>query len=941
MCAGCGGGSSNNEGTGGGGGTPAPQNVPTISSIAPSSVNAGSPPITITLYGTNFEQGATVKWNAAKISTSWVSATTLTATVPAENLTGAGSAQIVVSNLEADSTSRTFTISAPQAPGTWIRVVPGITDPKQMVFDTAHGKLYVSMPSGDQSAPNTIIPVDPVSGAAGTPVPAGKGPNLMSIASDNSYLWVALDDDGVVQRFALPGLTKDITVTVPQLGGLKHEALSLEAARVNPRAMALVAGMGTNADGVYVFDDATQRPHFVPGLVPPSFGPAINWIEWGANDSVLYGGGMYFFKLDVDAAGASYTWPPQGSSLLSLGAPPRYDKTTGLLYSNDWVYDPERNMQVGIYGGGGQGGVNLSGGCGPSALIPSLGRRYCILLASYENPRLLVFDQHSYAFLNEIDLGTTITGTPLTLIPWGKAGLALLTTSNWPTTGDGRVFLIDGAAINPNAPPDVTTGAAVSLPFASMAAISPQGAAAGGPDVMLTIKGSGFTQSSLAYSDYGHSDSVALPTTYVSANQLSAVLPASAIQAAKPLVIMVWDEFANRPSTNSLIFTVNSNAGATQLTGINLSGLSLAWDPANSILYAGTSMFDAVHPNSIVGIDPNSGAIVASATVSPEPVLLDIASDHGRLFVSYVAAQAMSEVPLPGLTPPVTWPLIDPQGRGPYFAGDMKAAPDSPATSAVTLFTHGYSPAAQGGVVVFDDDVARPDFAPGWTMLGNPGALYDTLAWSNSNTTLAAANNESDSAGSLLPFYALDVYTGGVAYGASYQNLNETSAGIHSDFGTGLIYSDDGVVGSPFDGSIRGSYGASGLVVPDSSTQHTYILGQTLAQQGTYSYTVQSFNQSTFVLVGSITLPNLTGAPFKMIRWGSSGLAILVYNDSLNLNNGPETLLYIVKDTSFVSNAQPGGSASALAERVQARWPRRTPREIVRRPGKAMAPPSE
>lgn len=94
---------------------------------------------------------------------------------------------------------------------------------------------------------------------------------------------------------------------------------------------------------------------------------------------------------------------------------------------------------------------------------------------------------------------------PEVVIPWGKAGLALLTTPTWPATETGGIFLIDGRAVNPNEPPDVTTGSPASLPFASLATVSPQEAAAGGPDVTLTIKGSAFTESSLAFSDYGHS----------------------------------------------------------------------------------------------------------------------------------------------------------------------------------------------------------------------------------------------------------------------------------------------------------------------------------------------------------------------------------------------------------------------------------------------------
>ncbi len=83
--------------------------------------------------------------------------------------------------------------------------------------------------------------------------------------------------------------------------------------------------------------------------------------EWGANDSVIYGMQGGFYKLDVDAGGVTWTQPIQ-DSLLSVG-PAQYDKTTGLLYWADWAYDPVRNMQAGNYGGGGQSGISLSGGC--------------------------------------------------------------------------------------------------------------------------------------------------------------------------------------------------------------------------------------------------------------------------------------------------------------------------------------------------------------------------------------------------------------------------------------------------------------------------------------------------------------------------------------------------------------------------------------------------
>jgi len=149
-------------------------------------------------------------------------------------------------------------------------------------------KLYVSIPSTDTAAPNTIIPINLATGTAGTPVAAGNKPYLLSISSDSSYLWVGLDGDSVVQRFLLPGLTKDISIQLPMDSfGDPEQAVSLEAARVNPHTVALVAGPFGTGNGIYVYDDAIQRPGSLPGRL--AGGPFVDWIQWGANDSTIYG----------------------------------------------------------------------------------------------------------------------------------------------------------------------------------------------------------------------------------------------------------------------------------------------------------------------------------------------------------------------------------------------------------------------------------------------------------------------------------------------------------------------------------------------------------------------------------------------------------------------------------------------------------------------------
>ena len=71
---------------------------PTLSALAPSSAQAGGPAFTLTVTGANFASGATVRWNGNSRTTTFVSASQVTATIPAADIAGAGTAQVTVAN---------------------------------------------------------------------------------------------------------------------------------------------------------------------------------------------------------------------------------------------------------------------------------------------------------------------------------------------------------------------------------------------------------------------------------------------------------------------------------------------------------------------------------------------------------------------------------------------------------------------------------------------------------------------------------------------------------------------------------------------------------------------------------------------------------------------------------------------------------------------------
>src|SRR5206468_2995317 len=70
--------------------------VPTISSLSPASALFGGADFTLTVNGSGFMNGSTVQWNGAPRTTTFVSATQLTAAIPAADIVTAGTASVTV-----------------------------------------------------------------------------------------------------------------------------------------------------------------------------------------------------------------------------------------------------------------------------------------------------------------------------------------------------------------------------------------------------------------------------------------------------------------------------------------------------------------------------------------------------------------------------------------------------------------------------------------------------------------------------------------------------------------------------------------------------------------------------------------------------------------------------------------------------------------------------
>ncbi len=72
--------------------------VPTITSLNPVTITAGSPPFLLTVTGAQFVNGSTIHWNGTALATTVMSSTQLQATIDTENILITGTVSVTVTN---------------------------------------------------------------------------------------------------------------------------------------------------------------------------------------------------------------------------------------------------------------------------------------------------------------------------------------------------------------------------------------------------------------------------------------------------------------------------------------------------------------------------------------------------------------------------------------------------------------------------------------------------------------------------------------------------------------------------------------------------------------------------------------------------------------------------------------------------------------------------
>jgi hypothetical protein len=414
--------------------------IPGITSLAPYSVVAGTPGITLTVLGVGFVPSSTVQWNNSARPTTYVSSSTLQAAISASDIAAAGNAEVsVVTPSPGGGNSGPWLFVITSA-GVAITAINQLTN--DLVWDPVNQVIYLSVPSTAAANGNSIAVLNPVTGAIVSSQFAGSEPDVLAIADDSSYLYAGLNGAASVQRFVLPGLATDINYSLGELPDIgNYFALDLQIAPGSPHTTAVSLGQVITAPqawgGITIFDDATARP---TAASSESGANAYDYIQWGADATALYAAddevaGYDFYALTVNSSGValSNSYPGVFGNTETYGPLSgriHFDAGTKLIYADDgFVIDPSTGQAVGSFPAS-----------GPMVPDSTLNAAF-FFTSSTSGIAIQVFDLTHFSLVNTIVLDANTIGNARRLIRWGQNGLAFTT--------DGGVYVIQGAFVGP------------------------------------------------------------------------------------------------------------------------------------------------------------------------------------------------------------------------------------------------------------------------------------------------------------------------------------------------------------------------------------------------------------------------------------------------------------------------------------------------------------
>ena len=516
--------------------------VPQITGVGSQLLPAGMGEIGFPVQGIGFLPSSVVELNGVPQQTTYVSETSLRATLAATSIPANAYGEIAL------------TVFNP-APGGGQSAPYNVTEYQSistqntfLLYEPVGKQLYASIPVTSPTNPDTVLPINPVTATPGTPIPVGENPGVLAASSDGAYLYVALNADHSIQRINLStrAIERTFALPVDPDYGNNLQVADMHVVPGSPTEVVVsldIPQVSPAANGVAFYNDAglvnwIGRNGSTPGV---NSGSADIYAFAFTNPGTLYGISGFEGVLN------EFTVSPTGILTTNTTCCTVYNNLASdgtLIYADSGlVWNPVTAQLVAKY----------SLGIEPvmDSVIPdaSTGKTYFLnpfgTFNQYAALSVLAFDQTSLAQTASLSFGsfgqtTATTGTQM--IRWGSNGFALRGLA--PTATTSEDILLFTSSIT-------GSGNIIATPVAST--LAPASTPAGGADFTLTVTGSGFVPGSTV--EWNNSPRL---TTMVSSTQLTATIYASDIATMGTAQVVVVNPGNGGGASTALPFTISA-----------------------------------------------------------------------------------------------------------------------------------------------------------------------------------------------------------------------------------------------------------------------------------------------------------------------------------------------------------------------------------------------
>jgi hypothetical protein len=565
--------------------------MPAITALSPASgpINTA---VRILISGSGFNTASTVSVNGSALTTTYNSSASLSVDLPASIVARPGNVRFSV------TTPAPGGGTSPEA--VFTAYVP-LTN-NSMVYNPVNGLLYLTVPSS-VGAPfgNSVVSMDPATGALGTPILVGSEPNKIAVTADGKYLWVGLDGSSAVRKVDLTtgtaGLQFSITGGNAGVYNPPSTVLALAALPGATDSVVIASSQSISSSGLYIsiYDNGVLR-----GGATGSY-PSYNFyaLQVDGSRNEIYAGGSTFATYLYNATGVTL----KTSNTNSSPAPYYLDEMqllNGRLYTGTGkVLDAESGALLGSFYNTGtalaQGPTVADGTLGKAFVLDLAGNSYSYS-SSYN--QIQVFNTSDFTAAGPaIPISVTVPSTNASgvvpasrLIRWGANGLALRTTSGVYSLQSNLVKDLSTTAANLSVALSASGGAATGSNGTFIATIRNDGPSTA-TDVVLQT---------------------AAPTNGIITN---AVASSGTCTTAGALTCSIGS-LANGAS-KTVTYTVLQTSAGTSTLGVRVSASTTDTDSTNDSANASLTVTGAEFSltPSITALSPSSVIAGASDTI--------------------------------------------------------------------------------------------------------------------------------------------------------------------------------------------------------------------------------------------------------------------------------------------------------------------------------------